>query len=75
MVECTALEMRHRCKPIGGSNPSLSAKFIRGRAILSDCRQPFDEPLLLDVPPADFVKSAKEVLDRALFLGERPEIG
>lgn len=25
MVECTALEMRHRCKPIGGSNPSLSA--------------------------------------------------
>lgn len=27
MVECTALEMRHRCKPIGGSNPSLSARF------------------------------------------------
>ena len=26
MVECTALEMRHRCKPIGGSNPSLSAR-------------------------------------------------
>src|SRR6202163_1583608 len=26
VVECTALEMRHRCKPIGGSNPSLSAK-------------------------------------------------
>ena len=25
MVESTALEMRHRCKPIGGSNPSLSA--------------------------------------------------
>ena len=25
MVECTALEMRHRRKPIGGSNPSLSA--------------------------------------------------
>ncbi len=25
VVECTALEMRHRCKPIGGSNPSLSA--------------------------------------------------
>src|SRR6201987_4283048 len=24
-IECTALEMRHRCKPIGGSNPSLSA--------------------------------------------------
>ena len=21
VVECTALEMRHRCKPIGGSNP------------------------------------------------------
>ncbi len=28
MVECTALEMRHRCKPIGGSNPSLSASFF-----------------------------------------------
>jgi hypothetical protein len=54
---------------------SLSAKFIRGRAILSDCRQPFDEPLLPNVPPADFVKSAKEVFDRTLFLGERPEIG
>lgn len=26
VVDCTALEMRHRCKPIGGSNPSLSAK-------------------------------------------------
>lgn len=25
MVECTALEMRHGCKPIGGSNPPLSA--------------------------------------------------
>src|SRR4029079_6194678 len=25
VVECPALEMRHRCKPIGGSNPSLSA--------------------------------------------------
>ena len=28
VVECTALEMRHRCKPIGGSNPSLSAKVL-----------------------------------------------
>jgi hypothetical protein len=25
VVECTALEMRRRCKYIGGSNPSLSA--------------------------------------------------
>jgi hypothetical protein len=25
VVECAALEMRHKCKPIGGSNPSLSA--------------------------------------------------
>jgi hypothetical protein len=25
VVECTALEMRHGCKPIGGSNPPLSA--------------------------------------------------
>src|SRR6202020_365323 len=31
VVECTALEMRHRCKPIGGSNPSLSANaFLSG---------------------------------------------
>jgi hypothetical protein len=30
VVECTALEMRHRCKPIGGSNPSLSARLIWG---------------------------------------------
>jgi hypothetical protein len=28
VVECTALEMRHRCKPIGGSNPSLSATLL-----------------------------------------------
>jgi hypothetical protein len=26
VVDRTALEMRHRCKPIGGSNPSLSAR-------------------------------------------------
>ena len=26
VVECTALEMRHTRKGIGGSNPSLSAK-------------------------------------------------
>src|SRR6188768_1753828 len=25
VVECTALEMRHACKGIGGSNPSFSA--------------------------------------------------
>ena len=29
VVECTALEMRHRCKLIGGSNPSLSARLFR----------------------------------------------
>jgi hypothetical protein len=29
VVECTALEMRHRCKPIGGSNPSLSASVFK----------------------------------------------
>ena len=28
MVECTALEMRHARKGIGGSNPSLSAKLF-----------------------------------------------
>jgi hypothetical protein len=31
VVECTALEMRHRCKPIGGSNPSLSASSLSVR--------------------------------------------
>ena len=47
MVECTALEMRHRCKPIGGSNPSLSATLrpsgyawqatlVEGSSLLSD---------------------------------------
>jgi hypothetical protein len=35
VVECTALEMRHRCKPIGGSNPSLSANIIRHNKRLS----------------------------------------
>jgi hypothetical protein len=29
VVECTALEMRRRVKPIEGSNPSLSAIFIK----------------------------------------------
>lgn len=37
MVECTALEMRHRCKPIGGSNPSLSA--IRSRRAKTPVKQ------------------------------------
>jgi hypothetical protein len=46
VVECTALEMRHRCKPIGGSNPSLSAKCTLRRALLSDLREPHDELLL-----------------------------
>jgi hypothetical protein len=31
VVDRTALEMRHRCKPIGGSNPSLSATRLRLR--------------------------------------------
>lgn len=29
MVECTALEMRHTCKGIVGSNPTLSAIFYK----------------------------------------------
>lgn len=43
MVECTALEMRHTCKGIVGSNPTLSAikhnyhamKHVRKRAVLT----------------------------------------
>ena len=31
MVECTALEMRHRCKPIGGSNPLPLRQFLNVR--------------------------------------------
>ena len=38
MVECTALEMRHRCKPIGGSNPSLSATYMYRLHIYRDRR-------------------------------------
>jgi hypothetical protein len=38
VVECTALEMRHRCKPIGGSNPSLSATLVEGPSTtLAEC--------------------------------------
>src|SRR5258708_17875829 len=37
VVECTALEMRHRCKPIGGSNPSLSAISMPQLSPVSDC--------------------------------------
>jgi hypothetical protein len=36
VVECTALEMRHRCKPIGGSNPSLSATPSKTASKISD---------------------------------------
>ena len=36
VVECTALEMRHRCKPIGGSNPSLSASINYNFMIILD---------------------------------------
>ena len=32
MVEGTALEMRHRGNPIGGSNPPASASFVGGVA-------------------------------------------
>ena len=38
MVECTALEMRHRCKPIGGSNPSLSAIRLRVQPLDIGCK-------------------------------------
>lgn len=36
MVECTALEMRHTCKGIGGSNPSLSAIILAKALELRD---------------------------------------
>src|SRR5665213_1155875 len=36
VVECNALEMRHRCKPIGGSNPSLSASSSKTASKIAD---------------------------------------
>ena len=40
-VDCTALEMRHGCKPIGGSNPPLSAKSSRlGELLPEKCLCP-----------------------------------
>jgi hypothetical protein len=74
VVECTALEMRHRCKPIGGSNPSLSARLTPGRDTLFQCSQPFDEPFLAGMLLTNRVKSTKEVLDRASLLGDRLKI-
>lgn len=39
VVDCTALEMRHGCKPIGGSNPPLSASQIdRPLKAIAFCR-------------------------------------
>jgi hypothetical protein len=46
VVECTALEMRHRCKPIGGSNPSLSATLRHSSPlypIVRNCRKTTEE--------------------------------
>src|SRR4051794_19971030 len=42
VVECTALEMRHRCKPIGGSNPSLSANISSSVLFLLFFKSPLD---------------------------------
>ncbi len=36
VVECTALEMRHGGNSIGGSNPSLSATYLRNTFIFRD---------------------------------------
>lgn len=36
-VECTALEMRHACKGIGGSNPPLSATLAKSSTITVSC--------------------------------------
>ncbi len=68
MVECTALEMRHRCKPIGGSNPSLSAKAMfhgvpsnpnfRHKAYYYHIHA---EKLAFQPVPSDLVKSHAEV--------------
>jgi hypothetical protein len=54
----------------GGANPSLSAK----PATLSERGQPLDEPFLADMLLTDRAKSMKEILDRALLLGERLKI-
>jgi hypothetical protein len=36
VVESTALEMRHTGNCIGGSNPSLSARYLKRSAKLAD---------------------------------------
>ena len=39
VVECAGLENRYGCKPIEGSNPSLSAKFVRSDRLRRESRQ------------------------------------
>jgi hypothetical protein len=39
VVECTALEMRHRGNSIGGSNPSLSAIYAGFRGNATGCAE------------------------------------
>ena len=40
VVECTALEMRHRGNSIGGSNPSLSATLLTENLMAQVCQMP-----------------------------------
>src|SRR6185369_8104358 len=69
VVECTALEMRHRCKPIGGSNPSLSA--TRHGTVEPGYGSPSGAKLVASVrgydfalAPDSFVMSVPRVADR-----------
>ncbi len=55
MVECTALEMRHTCKGIGGSNPSLSAILSIHCANLERDAPPGDVKLALFIPTRSLV--------------------
>jgi hypothetical protein len=49
VVECTALEMRHRCKAYRGFESLPSAKSTLRPAALSGSLRPFDGPLVPSV--------------------------
>ena len=60
MVECTALEMRHRCKPIGGSNPSLSASNLDSVEVLQ--KLALFEPPDLGVQQRSWQKNLRQIV-------------
>jgi hypothetical protein len=70
VVDCTALEMRHRCKPIGGSNPPLSAILLRPKRASQD--RPFAPSAQLD--PDSHVRQPERRFARFVMAGLDPAI-